>query len=270
MEFQEIIEVDGSQRTDDVKCDGTFESLMISPSTIANLKSNGYRVPSPIQMKAIPTGLAGIDMLVQAKSGTGKTLVFAILAVENLNLQSDVVQKMIIAPTREIATQIKDVITKIAHFKTRIAVLVGGNPVHLDVQALKRGVHIVVGTTGRICQMVQNGNLNMENIDLFILDEADKLMEECFQKDINYLFSTLPPSRQVAVFSATYPRNLDQLLCKFMREASLVRLNSDDVQLIGIKQYVAICDGMVLDCLVRLLNTVQFSQALVFCNLHQQ
>ncbi|VDO86090.1 unnamed protein product [Haemonchus placei] len=246
MEFQEIIEIDPNLRTEDVRTQGTFESLMISPSTVANLKNHGYRIPSPVQMKAIPTGLTGLgripgflidmssalkncvsDMLVQAKSGTGKTLVFAILAIENLNLQSNDVQKIIIAPTREIATQIKDTIKTIAHFKTRIALLVGGTPVHLDVQTLKRGAHIVVGTTGRICQMAQSGALNMKAIDLFVLDEADKLMEECFQKDINYLFSALPPSRQVAVFSATYPRNLDKLLAKFMRDASLVRLNSE-------------------------------------------
>ncbi|KAK6747841.1 hypothetical protein RB195_000811 [Necator americanus] len=270
MEFQEVIEVDEKPRTSDVKTDGSFESLMISPSTVANLRNHGYRIPSPVQLKAIPTGLTGLDMLVQAKSGTGKTLVFSILAVEGLNLQSNTVQKMIVAPTREIATQISETVKKIAHFKTRVVVLVGGNPVHLDVQALKRGAHIVIGTTGRICQMVQNGNLNMDSIDLFILDEADKLMEECFQKDINYLFSALPPSRQVAVFSATYPRNLDQLLSRFMRDASLVRLNSDDVQLIGIKQYVVKCSGNVVECLIRLLNSVQFNQALVFCNLHQQ
>nr|CDJ87723.1 DNA RNA helicase domain containing protein [Haemonchus contortus] len=270
MEFQEIIEIDPNQRTEDVRTQGTFESLMISPSTVANLKNHGYRVPSPVQMKAIPTGLTGLDMLVQAKSGTGKTLVFAILAIENLNLQSNDVQKIIIAPTREIATQIKDTIKTIAHFKTRIALLVGGTPVHLDVQALKRGAHIVVGTTGRICQMAQSGALNMKAIDLFVLDEADKLMEECFQKDINYLFSALPPSRQVAVFSATYPRNLDKLLAKFMRDASLVRLNSEDVQLIGIKQYIAVSDQPAINCLVHLLKSIQFNQCLVFCNLHQQ
>uniref|UniRef100_A0A0K0CX66 RNA helicase n=1 Tax=Angiostrongylus cantonensis TaxID=6313 RepID=A0A0K0CX66_ANGCA len=271
MEFQEFIEVDDySCRTDDVKTQGSFESLMISPSTIVNLRNRGYRIPSPVQMKAIPTGLTGLDMLVQAKSGTGKTLVFSILAVENLNLQSSEVQKMIIAPTREIATQIKDTIKMIAHFKTRIALLVGGTPVHLDVQALKRGAHIVVGTAGRICQMVQNGNLNMDCIDLFVLDEADKLMDDCFQKDINYLFSALPPSRQVAVFSATYPRDLDKLLAKFMRDASLVRLNSGDVQLIGIKQYVVMCSEPALDLVLRLLKSVHFNQALIFCNHHQQ
>ncbi|PIO61445.1 DEAD/DEAH box helicase [Teladorsagia circumcincta] len=120
MEFQEIIDVDLNLRTEDVKTQGSFESLMISPSTVTNLKNHGYRVPSPVQMKAIPKGLTGLDMLVQAKSGTGKTLVFAILAIENLNLQSNDVQKIIIAPTREIATQIKDTIKTIAHFKTRI------------------------------------------------------------------------------------------------------------------------------------------------------
>ncbi|WKY04277.1 hypothetical protein Q1695_005344 [Nippostrongylus brasiliensis] len=270
MEFQEVIEIDANLRTDDVKTQGSFESLMISPSTVTNLKNHGYRAPSPVQMKAIPTGLTGLDMLVQAKSGTGKTLVFSILAIENLNLQCNDAQKLIIAPTREIATQIKDTIKTIAHFKTRIALLVGGTPVHLDVQSLKRGAHIVVGTAGRICQMVQDGNLSMKAIDLFVLDEADKLMDDCFQKDINYLFSALPPTRQVAVFSATYPRNLDKLLAKFMRDASLVRLNSEDVQLIGIKQYAAMCNEPALEFLVRLLKSVQFNQALVFCNLHQQ
>ncbi|VDM61452.1 unnamed protein product [Angiostrongylus costaricensis] len=271
MKFQELIEVDDyNRRTDDVKTQGSFESLMISPSTIVNLRNHGYRIPSPVQMKAIPTGLTGLDMLVQAKSGTGKTLVFSILAVENLNLQSHEVQKMIVAPTREIASQIKDTIKMIAHFKTRIALLVGGTPVHLDVQALRRGAHVVVGTAGRICQMVQNGNLNMDCIDLFVLDEADKLMDDCFQKDINYLFSALPPSRQVAVFSATYPRDLDKLLTKFMRDASLVRLNSEDVQLIGIKQYVVMCNEPALDFVHRLLKSVHFNQALIFCNHHQQ
>ncbi|VDL72274.1 unnamed protein product [Nippostrongylus brasiliensis] len=221
MEFQEVIEIDANLRTDDVKTQGSFESLMISPST-------------------------------------------------NLNLQCNDAQKLIIAPTREIATQIKDTIKTIAHFKTRIALLVGGTPVHLDVQSLKRGAHIVVGTAGRICQMVQDGNLSMKAIDLFVLDEADKLMDDCFQKDINYLFSALPPTRQVAVFSATYPRNLDKLLAKFMRDASLVRLNSEDVQLIGIKQYAAMCNEPAMEFLVRLLKSVQFNQALVFCNLHQQ
>ncbi|KJH49494.1 DEAD/DEAH box helicase [Dictyocaulus viviparus] len=271
MEFREVIEVDDiNYRTNDVKTQGSFESLMISPSTVTNLRNHGYRIPSPVQMKAIPTGLTGFDMLVQAKSGTGKTLVFSVLAVENLNLQSNDVQRMVVAPTREIAIQIKDTIKKIAHFKTRVILLVGGTPVHLDVQALKRGGHIVVGTTGRICQMAQNGNLDMNCIDLFVLDEADKLMEECFQKDINYLFSALPPTRQVVVFSATYPKNLDLLLMKFMRDPSLVRLNSDDVQLVGIKQYVITTDEASLDILVRLLKSVHFNQTLVFCNLHQQ
>ena len=127
-------------------------------------------------------------------------------------------------------------------------VLVGGTPLSVDKQNLKKGTHIVIGTTGRICQLIQEGFLVLNNIELFVMDEADKMMDTDFQKDIklvcqrincsfSFIFSSLPPSRQVAVFSATYPRSLDETLGKYMKDATLIRLNSGSSRKIHYHQF---------------------------------
>ncbi|CAD6197104.1 unnamed protein product [Caenorhabditis auriculariae] len=265
MDFEEIVEVLDRGKSEDVQTSSSFDSLMISSLTLDKLRNHGYIRPSPVQEKAIPIGLIGRDMLVQAKSGTGKTLVFTVLAVENVDVSKRFVQKLIVSPTREIALQIRDTIYKLAPPKTRTALCVGGISLNSDIEELKKNPHIIVGTTGRICQLVSKKCLNLSFVDFFALDEADKLMEDCFQEDINYIISCLPQKRQVVVFSATYPRGLDATLSKLMRQAALVRFNADDVQLIGIKQYVIKNCTPVLEVLVWLLKSVQYSQALVFC-----
>ncbi|CAI4220919.1 unnamed protein product [Auanema sp. JU1783] len=263
--ISDTIIIDEKIRTSDVTTKCSFDALMISQSTVAKMATGGFRLPSPIQEKAIPAGLSGLDLLVQAKSGTGKTLVFSVMAVENLNLQCYTPQRLILAPTREIACQIRDTILKIIPKYGRVVVLVGGNSVADDIQSLKK-CHVVVGTTGRVCHLVQQGFLKLNSVDLFVLDEADKLMEDCFEKDINYLFSCLPESRQVAVFSATYPGSLDKMLCQFMKDVTLIRLNSDDVQLVGIKQYVYNTEDDEKKTLLHLCQNISFNQLLVFCN----
>ncbi|CAB3409421.1 unnamed protein product [Caenorhabditis bovis] len=267
MNFDEIFEIVDRGKSADVITQSSFESLMISPTTLQRLRTHGYNTPSPVQEKAIPVGLVGRDMLVQAKSGTGKTLVFAVLAVENVDPKRRAIQKLIIAPTREIAFQIKETMRKIAPKDARLNVFVGGTNLKDDEQILKtRPPHIVIGTAGRLCQLVNKKLLDLSHIDLFVLDEADKLMDDCFQDDIHFLISCLPPMRQVAVFSATYPRELDKLLASFLRDAAFVRFNSEDVQLVGIKQYVITDCSPMSTALPALLGKIQFSQALVFCD----
>ncbi|MFH4981284.1 hypothetical protein AB6A40_007993 [Gnathostoma spinigerum] len=182
MEFTEVIDV---ERTDDVKASGSFSTMMLSSKLTEALTKLGYSAPSPVQREAIPVGLLGFDMLVQAKSGTGKTLVFALLALERLNLQLRSPQVMIVAPTREIANQISELLKKLALSFTRIGVFVGRQTtVGQDIEYIRKGVHIVVGTTGRLCHLLDKHILRPDNIRLFVLDEADKLMDETFHKDI--------------------------------------------------------------------------------------
>ncbi|GMT24202.1 hypothetical protein PFISCL1PPCAC_15499 [Pristionchus fissidentatus] len=265
--FTEIVEVNEMERTSDVYSDGSFKSLLLSQSTLDNLLKHGFKKPSPVQVKAIPPGISGLDMLVQAKSGTGKTLVFAILAAENLKLSSKAVQKLVVAPTREIALQIGETIQKLAPRGTRIAVLTGGTSVYDDKEKLKKGVHVVVGTTGRLCQLSSEKSLNLGSLTLFVLDEADKMMSATFERDVNYLYSCVPSVRQVAVFSATYPPHLASSLTRFLRSAIHIRLNAEDVQLVGIKQYACFCMGFdPMYAAVSIFSSIQFKQAFLFCN----
>ncbi|CAP32447.2 Protein CBR-MEL-46 [Caenorhabditis briggsae] len=267
MEFSEVIEVLDRGSTLDVQSNCTFESLMIGQKTLEKLKSGQFDRPSPVQAKAIPVGLLGRDMLVQAKSGTGKTLVFSVLAVENLDLKAHYIQKVIITPTREISTQIKETVRKLTPAGARTSVYTGGIGHKLNVIDLKKTrPQIVIGTPGRVAQLIRMGAMDISHVDFFVLDEADKLMDEVFKPDINTIINSLPPIRQVAVFSATYPRNLDLLLSTFLRDAALVRFNQDDVQLVGIKQYVVPNAHPMLETLTRLLKSIRYVQALVFCD----
>ncbi|KAF1756100.1 hypothetical protein GCK72_012553 [Caenorhabditis remanei] len=267
MEFTEVIEVLDRGSSIDVQSKHTFESLMIGQKTLERLKAAQFDRPSPVQAKAIPVGLLGRDMLVQAKSGTGKTLVFSVLAVENLDLRASYVQKIVITPTREISTQIKETMRKVAPPGARTSVYVGGCGHKLNMIDLKKTrPQIVIGTPGRIAQLLKLGAMDLSHVDFFVLDEADKLMDDVFRDDINIIINSLPPIRQVAVFSATYPRNLDNLLSTFLRDAALVRFNADDVQLIGIKQYVVTKCSPMLEKLTHVLKSIRYVQALVFCD----
>uniref|UniRef100_A0A915PR77 RNA helicase n=1 Tax=Setaria digitata TaxID=48799 RepID=A0A915PR77_9BILA len=261
-------------RTVDVETDLLdFNSLMLNRTSLNALAKAGFTKPSPVQARAIPSGMLGLDLLVQAKSGTGKTMVFSLLAVENLNAQFGRPQVLIVAPTREIASQIVSYIRMLAPAVIHVGMFVGGNEkgVTEDIQKLKKSIHIVVGTTGRLCHLVRINALRLSYVRFFVLDEADKLMEDNFQREINYLFSALPPEKQVAVFSATYPYRLDATLTHYMRDVHLVRVDTD-AQLLGVKQYVIVTrnETRKMNILLRLLLRLRYGQCIIFVNDHKK
>lgn len=258
-----------------------FSSLLLSRPVLDGLEAAGFTKPSPIQSKAIPLGRCGLDLIVQAKSGTGKTCVFSTVALDSLILENTATQILVLAPTREIAVQIHSVIISIG---SRIEglechVFIGGTPLPQDKVRLKK-CHIAVGSPGRIKQLIEIGFLNTSSIRLFILDEADKLLEEgSFQEQINWIYSSLPANKQMLAVSATYPESLAKALTKYMREPTFVRLNVTDPSLIGLKQYYKVVNSHPLphkifeekvQHLQELFSRVPFNQALVFSNLHSR
>ncbi|KAI4549174.1 hypothetical protein MG293_001504 [Ovis ammon polii] len=258
-----------------------FESLLLSRPVLEGLRAVGFERPSPVQLKAIPLGRCGLDLIVQAKSGTGKTCVFSTIALDSLVLENLSTQILILAPTREIAVQIHSVITAIGIKMEGLEchVFIGGTPLSQDKTRLKK-CHIAVGSPGRIKQLIELDYLNPGSIRLFILDEADKLLEEgSFQEQINWIYSSLPASKQMLAVSATYPEFLANALTKYMREPTFVRLNSSDPSLIGLKQYYKIVNSYPLahkifeektQHLQELFSKIPFNQALVFSNLHSR
>ncbi|XP_012880212.1 PREDICTED: probable ATP-dependent RNA helicase DDX20 [Dipodomys ordii] len=258
-----------------------FESLLLSRPVLEGLRAAGFERPSPVQLKAIPLGRCGLDLIVQAKSGTGKTCVFSTIALDSLILESYSTQILILAPTREIAVQIHSVITSIGIKMEGLEchVFIGGTPLSQDKARLKK-CHIAVGSPGRIKQLIELDYLNPGSIRLFILDEADKLLEEgSFQEQINWIFSSLPASKQMLAVSATYPEFLANALTRYMRDPTFVRLNSSNPSLIGLKQYYKVVSSYPLAHkifeekalhLQELFSRIPFNQALVFSNLHSR
>ncbi|XP_077369653.1 putative ATP-dependent RNA helicase DDX20 [Festucalex cinctus] len=268
-------------RTDDVLLtEGIdFKSLLLSEVVLDGLSAAGFEKPSPIQLKAIPLGRCGLDLIVQAKSGTGKTCVFCTIALDSLMLDSCATQVLVLAPTREIAVQIHSVVMAIgcAMEGLQCHVFIGGRPVSQDKLHLKK-CHIAVGSPGRIKQLIELGMLSTASIRLFVLDEADKLLEEgSFQEQINWIFSSLPVNKQMLALSATYPESLAQHLTRYMREPTFVRLNPRDMGLKGLRQYYKLVQSHPLphkvfeekvQLLLELFSKLPFNQALVFSNLH--
>ncbi|XP_050840955.1 probable ATP-dependent RNA helicase DDX20 isoform X3 [Serinus canaria] len=278
------MEAAGRFRTRDVLLPGgpsDFGSLLLSPPVLAGLEAAGFHRPSPVQLKAIPLGRCGLDLIVQAKSGTGKTCVFATVALDAVLLESPATQILILAPTREIAVQIHAVITTIGIKMEGLEchVFIGGTPLSQDRSRLKK-CHIAVGSPGRIKQLIELDYLSTASVRLLVLDEADKLLEEgSFQEQVNWIYSSLPVNKQVLAVSATYPESLAAALTRYMREPTFVRLNPTDPALLGLKQYYKIVNSHPLphktfeektQHLQELFSKIPFNQALVFSNLHSR
>uniref|UniRef100_A0A4W5KSX8 RNA helicase n=1 Tax=Hucho hucho TaxID=62062 RepID=A0A4W5KSX8_9TELE len=274
-------DIETRKRTDDVVLSGgiDFNALLLSQPVLDGLAASGFKKPSPIQLKAIPLGRCGLDLIVQAKSGTGKTCVFSTIALDSLVMENTTTQVLVLAPTREIAVQIHSVVMAIGSAMEGLQchVFIGGTPVSQDKISLKK-CHIAVGSPGRIKQLIELGLLATASIRLFVLDEADKLLEEgSFQDQINWIFSSLPVNKQMLALSATYPESLAQHLAHYMREPTFVRLNPSDPGLIGLKQYYRLVRSHAMPHkvfeekvlhLLELFSKVPFNQALVFSNLH--
>ncbi|XP_048409378.1 probable ATP-dependent RNA helicase DDX20 [Stegostoma tigrinum] len=258
-----------------------FAALLLTQPVLEGLREAGFERPSPIQLKAIPLGRCGLDLIVQAKSGTGKTCVFATIALDSVILENPATQVLVLAPTREIAVQIHSVITAIGIKMEGLEchVFIGGTPLNLDKMRLKK-CHIAVGSPGRIKQLIEIGFLPTASIRLFILDEADKLLEEgSFQEQINWIYSSLPSNKQMVALSATYPESLAHHLTRYMRDPNFVRLNPTDPSLIGLKQFYKVVNSYPLphkifeekmQHLLELFSKIPFNQALVFSNLHSR
>ncbi|CAH0584344.1 unnamed protein product [Chrysodeixis includens] len=264
-------------RTQDVQVseDITFDSMLLAPNTLEGLTNAGFYRPSPIQLHGIPLGKCGFDLLLEAKSGTGKTAVFTIIALEKVIVGIGV-QTIILAPTREIAYQICDVVKQIGskYENLNVAVIIGGLPFQEDIVKFKTPVQIVVATPGRLRYLIQANHIDVSAVRLLILDEADKLMYKSFQADINYIFKFLPQEKQVIMSSATYPEELKALMKLYVQNAQHICPNSTNI-LLGIKQFISIvnCNSNIVkqtqfrfEELLKILSKKSFKQCLIFCN----
>ncbi|AFY74938.1 DNA/RNA helicase, superfamily II [Synechococcus sp. PCC 7502] len=219
----------------------SFQSLGISEARIQVLTELGFTAPTPIQSQSIPALLEGKDMLGQAQTGTGKTAAFSLPILERIDPYQNQLQALILTPTRELAIQVSQAIRSF-NLKpgAKILTVYGGQAIDRQISQLDRGVHIVVGTPGRVIDLMDRGRLDLSHLSWFVLDEADEMLNMGFIQDVEKILAVTPPQRQTAFFSATMPTAVKRLVKNYLRSPVLVKVESDDSAPSRIEQQVYI------------------------------
>lgn len=246
-----------------------FNELNISKEIQKAIDDMGFEEASPIQSAAIPILLEGKDVIGQAQTGTGKTVAFGIPAIEKVNPKSNETQVLILCPTRELCLQVSEEITKLIKYKKGISVLpiYGGQSIERQIQGLKRGTQIVIGTPGRIIDHLERKTLKLNSINLFVLDEADEMLNMGFVEDIEFILETTPKEKQTVFFSATMPKPILELTKKYQTSPELVKVVHNELTVPNIEQvYFEVKDSNKFEALSRLMDINNIKLGLVFCN----
>jgi ATP-dependent RNA helicase DeaD len=248
-----------------VLSDTTFRKLGLKQSTLKTLDKAGYQQPSPIQAEFIPIALTGKDCIGQARTGTGKTAAFMLPSIEQIDINDNSVQVLALAPTRELSEQVAAESTKLAGGKIRIGLAVGGRPIQKQIQDLKRGVHAIIGTPGRMIDLLRRGALKLDNLKIVVLDEADRMLDIGFRPDIERILKQCPKERQTLLLSATMPESVERLARRYMDNPESVDLSEDRVVVDTIEQfYVTVDEDRKKSLLLRVLAKEKPAQAIVF------
>lgn len=244
-----------------------FADLALPDPLMRALADVGYETPSPIQAATIPPLLAKRDVLGQAQTGTGKTAAFALPVLAQLDLTQHKPQALVLAPTRELAIQVAEAFQKYAHHVPGFHVLpiYGGQGYGPQLAALKRGVHVVVGTPGRIIDHLERGSLDLSQIRTLVLDEADEMLRMGFIDDVESVLKKTPETRQVALFSATMPAPIKRIAQTYLREPVEVAIKSQTTTAANIRQRYWMVSGLhKLDAITRILEAEPFDAMIVF------
>ncbi|MEI6890644.1 MAG: ATP-dependent RNA helicase DbpA [Pontiella sp.] len=249
----------------------SFSNLPLSAAQLSNLDSLGYHNMTPVQVAALPGALAGEDLIVQARTGSGKTAVFALALLDRLDLTARETQALVLCPTRELSIQVSSELRRVVRHQQNVTLttLYGGQAIGLQKQALKKGAQIVVGTPGRVADLVEKGVLVLRGLSVLVLDEADRMLDMGFMKELKQITRVLPQKRQTLLFSATYPENIQALsshLQNTPRQITVEEPNSAT----DIEQHAYRCaPENKLEGLKTLLLEHQPTAAVIFCNFKQ-
>ena len=245
----------------------TFADFELIPQVLAAVRDVGYETPTPIQIPTIPHLLAGRDVVGQAQTGTGKTAAFALPLLSKLDLKRADPQILVLTPTRELAIQVAEAFQSYASHLRGFQVLpvYGGQDYAVQLRQLKRGVHVVVGTPGRLMDHMRRGTLKLTGLSTVVLDEADEMLRMGFIEDVEWILSQTPPTRQVALFSATMPAAIRRIAQQYLRDPAEITIKLRTTTAETIRQRYWIVTGVhKLDALTRLLETEPFDGVLVF------
>lgn len=247
----------------------SFEEMDLSKEVLRAIKDMGFTTPSTVQAKTIPLMMSGADVNAIAPTGTGKTCAFGIPMLEYVQLNEPEVQEVVLAPTRELALQIGDELTKLAKYikGCRIAVLYGGQPIPKQLAALKRKPQILVATPGRLLDHMNRGNVHLNAVHTMVLDEADEMLNMGFVKDVTRIIEATPDERQMVLFSATTNQDVLTIAWKYQHDPIEVTVEATKQDRPQIAQYVISTEqNKKIDHLLYLLDADVYQRVMIFCN----
>ncbi len=245
----------------------TFEQLALSAPLLATIVALGYEAPSPIQAATIPLLLAGHDVLGQAQTGTGKTAAFALPILEKLNLADRQPQALVLTPTRELAIQVAEAFQGYARHLPGFHILpiYGGQSMSIQLRTLRRGVHVIVGTPGRVMDHLRRETLSLATLRTVVLDEADEMLRMGFIDDVDWILEQTPTEKQVALFSATMPEPIRRVAHRHLRDPKEVKIKTSTATVSTVRQRYWRVSGLhKLDVLTRILEVEDVDAVLVF------
>lgn len=249
-----------------------FSHLPLSPAMISNLNILGYKTMTPVQAESIPAVLNNLDLLAQAKTGSGKTAAFAIGILHKLITSQTQVQALVLCPTRELADQVTTEMRRLARFTNNIKILTlcGGTPIRPQVLSLEHRAHIVVGTPGRIADHLRKRTLFLDYLSTLVFDEADRMLDMGFEKEIDEILSYVPKKRQTLLFSATFPDAIRSLSKKFQVNAKEIIVESFHAENVIVQRFFDVDNDNKLATTASILWTYKPESTLIFCNTKQQ
>jgi len=245
-----------------------FEDLPLTPEVMKGIEELGFSNLFPIQAQAIIPLLEGKDVIGQAQTGTGKTAAFGIPMVERVNPNIKRVQGLVLAPTRELAIQVAQRISRFSRYSSlKVLPVYGGESISKQIRELERGVHIVVGTPGRLIDHLKRGTLNLSSTKVVVLDEADRMLDMGFIDDINYILSRVPENRQLSLFSATIDQSVMNVCHRYMKNPEKILVSKDEIALTQLNQYYMVVNSRnKLEYLLDILKHNNMKKAIIFCN----
>jgi len=244
-----------------------FEDYCLKRELLMGIFEKGFEKPSPIQEQSIPIALAGRDIMARAKNGTGKTAAYLIPLLERVDPKKDHIQALVLVPTRELALQTSQICKDLSnHLGTKVMVTLGGTSLKDDIMRLYQTVHVVVATPGRILDLMKKGVAVMSQCNMLVMDEADKLLSMDFKNLLDPLIDMLPKTRQVLLYSATFPLSVKEFKDRYLTKPYEINL-MDELTLKGITQYYAyVEEKQKVHCLNTLFSKLQVNQSIIFCN----
>tara|TARA_Y100001970_G_scaffold255300_1_gene331872 strand:+ start:405 stop:1532 length:1128 start_codon:yes stop_codon:yes gene_type:complete len=247
----------------------SFDELKINDNILRGVYAHGFEKPSSIQLKSIPIILSGKDIVAQAQSGTGKTGAFSIGSLCNIDETKQCIQCIVLVPTRELAEQVYKVIKDISSYsKVTSLKVIGGTNVSMCRESLNKNPHIIIGTPGRILDMIQRGSLPTMDIKMLILDEADEILSYGFKDCIHDIIQRIPKNTQICLFSATLPDEIIDLTSKFMNDPEKVLVKKEQLTLEGIQQFFINIkhNDWKYEVITDLYDTINVGQCIIYMN----